>query len=62
MDSTDDPDDMDRTSIQVSEELADELYRRKGRGNSYEDYIWSLLERVDEYEEKTAEGGGGEER
>lgn len=37
----------DDTSIRVSEELADELYQRKGRSKSYEDYIWELLEEVD---------------
>lgn len=45
------------TSIRVSEELADELYQRKGRSTSYEDYIWQLLERVDELEDdETADG------
>ena len=32
------------TSIRVSEELADELYSRKGRSTSYEEFIWSLLD------------------
>lgn len=35
---------MGRTSIQVSDELADELYQRKNRGESYEDVIWRLIE------------------
>jgi len=35
---------MGRTSIQVSDELADELYERKERGESYEDVIWRVLE------------------
>jgi len=35
--------DMGRTSIQVSDELADELYSRKKRGESYEDVIWRLI-------------------
>jgi len=35
---------MGRTSIQVSDELADELYARKQRGESYEDVIWRLIE------------------
>jgi predicted CopG family antitoxin len=35
---------MGRTSIQVSEELADELYGRKERGESYEDVIWRLID------------------
>jgi hypothetical protein len=39
--------DMGRTSIQVSEELADELYERKERGGSYEDVFWRLINRVD---------------
>jgi len=42
---------MGRTSIQVSDELADELYSRKERGESYEDVIWRLIERVDGREE-----------
>jgi hypothetical protein len=46
------------TSIRVSEELADELYQRKGRGTSYEDFLWGLLERVDKAEER----GGGSDR
>ena len=44
MDTTAEPDDMGRTSIQVSDELADELHERKDRGDSYEDVIWRLLE------------------
>lgn len=43
---------MGDTSIRVSEELADELYDRKGRSTSYEEFIWELIERVD----------GGDER
>lgn len=35
---------MAKTSIQVSEELADELHARKERGDSYEDVIWRLME------------------
>jgi len=35
------------TTIRVSKELADELYQRKGRTTSYEDYIWELLEHED---------------
>jgi predicted CopG family antitoxin len=38
---------MGRTSIQVSDELADELYNRKERGESYEDVIWRVLEEAD---------------
>lgn len=34
----------DRTSISVSNELADELYGRKQRGESYEDVIWRLID------------------
>jgi len=34
---------MGDTSIRVSEELADELYSRKGRSTSYEEFIWQLL-------------------
>ena len=43
---------MGDTTIRVSEELADELYSRKSRGESYEDVIWELIDR--------AEGGGAE--
>ena len=35
---------MGRTTIQISEELADELYELKERGDSYEDVIRRLLE------------------
>jgi predicted CopG family antitoxin len=38
---------MGRTSIQVSDELADELHDRKDRGDSYEDVIWRLIEVAD---------------
>ena len=37
---------MGKTSIQVSDELADELHSRKERGDSYEDVIWRLLEQA----------------
>jgi hypothetical protein len=40
----DSTDDMGRTTIQVSDELADELHERKERGDSYEDVIWRLME------------------
>lgn len=39
---------MARTSIQVTEELADELHSRKSRGDSYEDVIWRLIDEADE--------------
>lgn len=39
--------DMGRTTIQVSDELADELHDRKDRGDSYEDVIWRLIEEAD---------------
>ena len=35
------------TSIRVSNELADELFDRKQRGESYEDVIWRLIEQAD---------------
>lgn len=35
---------MGRTTIQVSDELADALHEEKNRGDSYEDVIWRLLE------------------
>lgn len=60
---------MGRTSIQVSDELADELALRKRRGDSYEDVIWRLIDRAGDSpthsaDEKapteTREPGGGE--
>ncbi len=39
--------DMSDTSIRVSNELADELFDRKKRGESYEDVIWRLIEDAD---------------
>lgn len=39
---------MGRTTIQVSDELADELHDRKDRGDSYEDVIWRLLDEGDD--------------
>jgi predicted CopG family antitoxin len=46
MDTTTEPPVMGRTTIQVSDELADELHDRKERGDSYEDVIWRLIERA----------------
>ena len=40
-------DSMGKTSIQVTDELADELYSRKGRGETYEDVIWRLIDDED---------------
>jgi predicted CopG family antitoxin len=40
----------ERTSISVSDKLADELYDRKRRGDTYEDVIWRLIEENDESE------------
>lgn len=47
MDPNQTMDAMGRTSIQTSEELADELWERKNRGESYEDVIWRLIELAD---------------
>lgn len=41
------------TTIQVSEALADELYARKGRGETYEDVIWRLIDDKGESETRT---------
>ena len=41
----------DRTSISVTDKLADELYERKQRGDSYEDVIWRLIEKADSEED-----------
>lgn len=38
------------TTIQVSEELADELYEMKNSGESYEDVIWRLIDEIKEKE------------
>jgi len=38
---------MERTSIQVSEKLAEELFNRKKRKESYEDVIWRLIDDAD---------------
>ena len=43
--------DMPDTSIRVSSELADELFDRKKRGESYEDVIWRLIDDADGSEE-----------
>lgn len=40
--------DMSDTSIRVSNELADELFDRKKRGESYEDVIWRLIDQADQ--------------
>jgi predicted CopG family antitoxin len=45
-DTVSDP--MSDTSIRVTNELADELFDRKQRGESYEDVIWRLIEEADE--------------
>ncbi|MDQ2072830.1 antitoxin VapB family protein [Haloarcula sp. H-GB4] len=46
---------MGRTTIQVSDELADELHDRKSRGDSYEDVIWRLIEERDGQEDGSDE-------
>ena len=38
---------MERTTISVTTEMADELHSRKNRGDSYEDVIRRLIERAD---------------
>lgn len=48
MDTTEKRSDMGKTSIQVTDELADELYNRKQRGESYEDVIWRLIDESDD--------------
>jgi hypothetical protein len=47
--------DMSDTSIRVSDELADELFDRKRRGESYEDVMWRLIEQADVQEADDAE-------
>lgn len=51
MAATENMDGMGRTSIQVSDELADELHGRKNRGESYEDVVWRLIEAADAQED-----------
>jgi len=46
METTEETAPMGRTSIQVSDELADDLHERKQRGDSYEDVIWRLIGRA----------------
>lgn len=38
---------MSDTTISVPDELADELYSRKNRGESYADVIWRLIEQAE---------------
>lgn len=47
---------MGDTSIRVSDELADELFDRKQRGESYEDVIWRLIEQGEATEETGVNG------
>lgn len=53
---------MGKTTLSVSEELADELDRRSGRDETPEDVIWRLLERAgaDESGAGTVESGVGD--
>jgi hypothetical protein len=46
---------MSDTSIRVSNELADELFDRKRRGESYEDVIWRVLKEADTAKESADE-------
>ena len=39
--------DVTDTSIRVTHDLADELFDRKRRGESYEDVIWRLIDEAD---------------
>lgn len=47
------------TSIRVTEELADELFDRKKRGETYEDVIWRLIEQGDRGGAEPARETGG---
>jgi len=47
MTTGDQPSDMGRTTISVSDELADDLHDRKQRGDSYEDVINRLIQEAD---------------
>ena len=49
-------DSMGRTTIQVSDKLADDLHDRKSRGDSYEDVIWRALDQADGEETDTERG------
>lgn len=46
MDTTQDSKAVGRTTIQVSDELADALHDLKDRGDSYEDVIWRLYDKA----------------
>lgn len=48
---------MSQTTISISEDVADRLYDRKGRGESYNDVVLELLEAVEQLEaDGSAEG------
>ncbi|MFB6087499.1 MAG: hypothetical protein ABEJ85_03170 [Haloarculaceae archaeon] len=53
---------MGRTTIQVSDELADELHSRKERGDSYEDVVWRLIDRAEGGEVSDSPSRGARER
>jgi len=36
-----------KTTIELADETADELYQRKGRGQTYDEYVRELLRRAD---------------
>lgn len=46
---------MGRTTISVTDELADELYQRKERGESYEDVLWWMVKETGGAERETVE-------
>jgi|GEM_PF-2082017 len=50
------------TTLQISDELADELHRRKKRSDAVEDVIWRLIETEDDVEPVTADGTTDTER
>jgi len=52
---------MGRTTIQVSDELADTLHDMKDRGESYEDVIWTLLDDDSETDDAVLNGSPPEE-
>jgi len=44
-----------KTTIELADETADELYQRKGRGQTYDEYVRELLRRADNGEQADAD-------
>jgi len=44
-----------KTTIELADETADELYQRKGRGQTYDEYVRELLRRAENGERTEGE-------